>query len=65
MPGLRGRAFRLPGDTRDMLKANKPLSAVPIAKSLPLPPLSHARTAAQTSTRVRGGMQGPGEPAAP
>lgn len=54
MPGLGGRALRLPGDTRDMLKANKPLSAGPVAKSLPLPLLNHAQTAPQTSTRVRG-----------
>lgn len=55
MLGLRGRAFRLPGDTRDMLKANKPLSAVPVAESLPLCPLSRAQTAQQTSTCAQGG----------
>ena len=61
MPRLRGRAFRLPGDTRDVLKANKPLSAVPVAKSLPLCPLGRAQTAQQTSTCVRDGSRGPGE----
>lgn len=65
MPGLRGRAFRLPGDTRDMLKANKPLSAVAVAKSLPLCPLSRAPTAQQTSMCVRGGSRGLREPPSP
>lgn len=48
MPRLQGRALRLPGDAPDRLQANKPLSAAPVAKSLPLRPLSHAPAARQT-----------------
>lgn len=55
---MRGRAFRLPGDARDTLKANKPFSAVPVAKSLPLCPLGPAQTAQQTPTCARGKGRG-------
>ena len=65
MPRLRGRAFRLPGDARDVLKANKPLSTAPVARSLPLRPFSRAQTAQQTRTRVWDRSGGPGRLPAP